>query len=105
MGTGRMGTIYLARNPDLPRNDSLKVLNTQHLNDLELRTRFVCEADAAAQLSHPNIVTVYRQSTTDDGLPWIAMEYVDGTDAEALLRQGLMTPARGAHRLGDRQSP
>jgi serine/threonine-protein kinase len=97
LGTGRMGTIYLVQNPDLPRNHSLKVLNTEHLHDRELRTRFVREADMAAQLNHPNIVTVYRRGTTDDGLLWIAMEYVDGTDAEALLRQGLVTPARAVH--------
>jgi serine/threonine-protein kinase len=89
-----MGTIYLVQNPDLSRNDSLKVLNTEHLDDVELRTRFVREADMAARLSHPNIVTVYRRGTTDDGLLWIAMEYVDGADAEALLRRGVMTPVR-----------
>lgn len=97
IATGHMGTIYLARDPDLPRYDSLKVLNTDLLPDREFRARFVREADVAAQLSHPNIVTVYRRGTTDDGLLWIAMQYVDGTDAETLLRKRLITPARAVH--------
>jgi serine/threonine protein kinase len=50
-----------------------------------------------AQLSHPNIITVYRRGATDDGLLWIAMEYVEGTDAQTMLGQGLMTPARAVH--------
>src|SRR3954454_7301087 len=97
IGNGHMGTIYLAKHPDLPRNDSLKVLNADLLNDSDFRTRFVREADMVAQLSPPNIITVYRRGATDDGLLWIAMEYVEGTAAQTVLRQGSMTPARAVH--------
>ena len=37
-------------------------------------------------LDHPNIVSIYRRGQTDDGLLWIAMQFVDGTDADAALR-------------------
>ena len=56
-----------------------------------------------AQLTHLNIVTVYRRGR-DDGLLWIAMEYVPGTDADTALQNGQMTPARGSRHRGDSQS-
>lgn len=53
--------------------------------DGDFRQRFIREADLAAALSHPNIVTVYDRGECDGQL-WIAAEYVDGTDALALMR-------------------
>ncbi len=97
LGTGRMGTVYLASSPDLPRNDALKVLNSDLSHDRDFQVRFLREADIAAQLSHPNIVTVYRRGTAGDGLLWMAMQFVDGTDAETALRMGRMTPIRAIH--------
>lgn len=97
IGTGRMGTIYLARNPDLPRDDALKVLNAELFEDPGFRDRFAQEAATAASLTHPNIVTVYRRGTTEDGIAWIAMQYVPGTDADTALRAGTMTAARAVH--------
>lgn len=101
IGTGRMGTIYLARNPDLPRDDALKVLNHELFEDSGFRERFDQEAATAAGLTHPNIVTVYRRGTTDDGIAWIAMQYVPGTDADTALRQGTMTPDRAVHIISE----
>jgi eukaryotic-like serine/threonine-protein kinase len=97
LGSGRMGSVYLVRNPDLPRYEALKVLSTDLSQDPEFRARFLREADVAAQLSHPNIVTVYRRGTTEDGELWIAMQFVDGTTADTALRQGQMTPGRAVH--------
>lgn len=96
LGEGQMGTVFLARSPDLPRYESLKVLNKQLSDDADFQARFLREANVVAQLSHPNIVTVYRRGR-DDGLLWIAMEYVSGTDADTALRNGQMTPARAVH--------
>ncbi len=96
LGQGQMGTVFLARSPDLPRYESLKVLNKQLSDDAAFETRFLREADVISQLSHPNIVTVYRRGH-DDGHLWIAMEYVPGTDADTALRYGQMTPARAVH--------
>jgi serine/threonine-protein kinase len=66
-----------------------------------MRARVSREADVGAQLSHPNIVAVYRRGSTPEGGPWIAMQYIDGTDADTALRQGLMTPARAVHIVGE----
>ena len=58
LGAGGMGTVYLARNPDLPRNEALKVLAAELSRDPDFRTRFIREADVAAALDHPNIVSI-----------------------------------------------
>ncbi|WP_378737294.1 serine/threonine-protein kinase [Nocardia brasiliensis] len=84
LGAGGMGTVYLAKHPSLPRMDALKVLSGELSNDHEFRTRFEREANLAAGLDHPNIVSVYNRGE-EDGRLWIAMQYVDGTDAAAEL--------------------
>ncbi|WP_433661755.1 protein kinase domain-containing protein [Nocardia sp. CA-128927] len=84
LGAGGMGTVYLAKHPSLPRMDALKVLSGELSNDHEFRTRFEREANLAAGLDHPNIVAVYNRGE-EDGQLWIAMQYVDGTDASAEL--------------------
>jgi serine/threonine protein kinase len=99
LGSGAMGTVYLARDPELPRGDALKVLNPELSQDAEFRARLNREADVAAALSHPNIVAVYRRGESEGQL-WIAMQLVAGTDADAALREGTMTPARAVHIIG-----
>ena len=97
LGAGGMGSVYLAAHPTLPRHDALKVLSRELSRDPDFRTRFTREADVAASLDHPQIVAVYNRGQTDDGQLWIAMQFVDGTDADAALREGTMTPARAVH--------
>ncbi len=86
IGAGGMGEVYLARHPRLPRSDALKVLPVTVTGDNEYRARFEREADIAATLWHPNIVAVHDRGEFDGQL-WIAMDYVDGTDAAELLRR------------------
>jgi serine/threonine-protein kinase len=97
LGVGGMGSVYLASHPTLPRHDALKVLSRELSRDPDFRTRFTREADVAASLDHPQVVAVYNRGQTDDGQLWIAMQFVDGTDADAALRAGAMTPARAVH--------
>lgn len=97
LGAGGMGTVYKARNPALPRSDALKVLSEGLSRDDHFRARFLREADLAATLDHPNIVTVYTRGETDDGQLWIAMQYVDGSDAEKETRAGRMPPQRAVY--------
>ncbi|MGH3561711.1 MAG: serine/threonine-protein kinase PknH/PknJ, partial [Mycobacterium sp.] len=97
LGTGGMGAVYVAANPTLPRHDALKVLSADLSRDADFRARFTREADVAAALDHPNIVSVYNRGQTEHGELWIAMQFVDGTDADAALRAGTMTPWRAVH--------
>ncbi|MFI9510969.1 serine/threonine-protein kinase [Nocardia sp. NPDC052566] len=95
LGVGGMGTVYLARNPILPRHDALKVLDSDLSTDTEFRMRFEREANLAAGLNHPNIVAVYSRGE-EDGKLWIAMQYIEGTDAAQELARGAaaMPPPR-----------
>ncbi|WP_435829000.1 serine/threonine-protein kinase [Nocardia beijingensis] len=95
LGAGGMGTVYLAKHPSLPRTDALKVLGGELSRDYEFRTRFEREANLAAGLDHPNIVSVYNRGE-EQGQLWIAMQYVDGTDAAAELARDphAMNPLR-----------
>lgn len=97
LGSGGMGTVYLARHRTLPRSDALKVLSAELSRDQEFRARFIREADLAATLNHPNIVTVHDRGETDEGQLWIAMQFVDGTDANAEIQSGGMPPERALH--------
>lgn len=85
LGSGGMGEVYLAEHPRLPRRDALKVLPGQVSADPNFRERFHREADLAASLWHPHIVGVHDRGE-HDGQLWIAMDYVDGPDADALLQ-------------------
>jgi serine/threonine-protein kinase len=86
LGSGAMGEVYLARHPRLPRNDALKVLPADISSDPGYRERFVREADLAAGLWHPNIVSVLDRGE-HEGKLWIAMAYVPGIDADELIRR------------------
>jgi serine/threonine protein kinase, bacterial len=86
IGAGGMGEVYLAQHPRLPRQDALKVLPASVSADQEYRQRFIREADIAATLWHPHIVEVHDRGEFEDQL-WIAMDYVEGTDAGAMLSE------------------
>ncbi|ORV46779.1 serine/threonine-protein kinase [Mycobacterium conspicuum] len=85
LGTGGMGSVYLATHPRLPRQDALKVLPADLTADPEFRGRFLREAELAASLSHPNIIGIHDRGE-EDGQFWISMDYVAGTDAGHFLR-------------------
>ncbi|MGV9797655.1 serine/threonine-protein kinase [Mycobacterium sp. NPDC003449] len=94
LGEGGMGTVYRVAHPTLPRSDALKVLHSDRTRADHFRVRFLREADLAAQLDHPHIVSVYDRGETQDGLLWIAMQYVAGSDADRETLKSRMTPAR-----------
>ena len=86
LGAGGMGQVFLAEHPRLPRMDALKLLDAGVTRSDDFKARFVREADMLAKLSHTNIVTPYDRGEFDGRL-WIAMEYVDGTDAAELVKE------------------
>ncbi len=85
LGSGAMGDVYLVEHPRLSRQRALKVLPVQVSADTEFRERFYREADLAATFYHPNIVGVHDRGEFDGQL-WIAMDYVEGTDAAQLMK-------------------
>ncbi|WP_328602295.1 serine/threonine-protein kinase [Nocardia terrae] len=91
LGVGGMGEVYLARDRSLPRPVALKLLGVTVARDPGVRARFQREADLAARLSHPNIVTIHDRGETEERL-WIAMEFIDGSDAGRLVRSGPVAP-------------
>ena len=86
LGSGGMADVYLAKHPRLPRRDALKVLAKGMTADAEFRERFNREADLAATLFHPHIVAVHDRGEFEGQL-WIAMDYVEGTDAARLVKE------------------
>lgn len=84
VGSGGMGEVYLAQHPRLPKKVALKLLNPAVSAEPNFRERFLREADLSAKLWHPNIVGVHDRGEFDGRL-WIAMDFVDGEDAAALL--------------------
>lgn len=86
LGSGGMGEVYLARHPRLPRQDALKIMPAALTGDAQYRGRFNREADIAASLWHPHIVGLHDRGEYEGQL-WIAMDYVDGTDAARYVRE------------------
>ncbi|GAB3220236.1 serine/threonine-protein kinase [Mycolicibacterium hippocampi] len=85
LGSGGMGEVYLVQHPRLPRQEALKILPASVSADPDYRQRFAREADIAAALWHPHIVAIHDRGE-HDGQLWIAMDYVEGTDASRLMR-------------------
>jgi serine/threonine protein kinase/Tfp pilus assembly protein PilF len=85
IGAGGMGEVYLAEDTGLNRQVALKFLSSHLCQDADCRTRFKREAQAAAKLNHPNIVTVYEVSEFNSR-PFFAMEYVEGQSLRELIK-------------------
>ena len=85
IGRGGMGEVYKARDDRMGRVVAVKVLSHGAIISDETVARFRREVRAAAQLSHPNIVTAYDADEAD-GIHFLVMEYVDGTDLASMVK-------------------
>ena len=97
IGKGAMGTVYKARDPMLDRTVALKTIGVA-ANDPDLaeyESRLYLEAKAVGALNHPNIVTVYDAGNSG-GMPYLAMEYIEGRELAALTREGRPLPIQQA---------
>ncbi len=94
-GRGAMGVVYRAKDPLLGRTVALKVITPSVTSDTaafeDFRKRFLREARAVAQLSHPGIVTVYDLGVDDDGTLYMAQEFIEGESLAAKLRRAAPT--------------
>ena len=115
LGAGGMGTVFLAEQVAVGnRRVALKVLLRKFLDDSEFLVRFHNEAASTGKIHHPNVVTIYESGQSDDGTPYIAMEYLEGQTLREMLEARGVLPvsetveilqqvARGlnaAHKLG-----
>ncbi len=85
LGRGGMGTVYEALDPSIQRKVAVKTMIQGLAESPDLRARFLREAQAAGGLRHRNIVTVYDLGE-DKGQPFIAMEFIEGTDLEKIIQ-------------------
>src|SRR5215470_11881151 len=97
MGRGAMGVVYKAKDPTIGRIVALKTmrLDTQGIDSGELLRRFQNEARAAGLLNHPNIVTIY-DAGEQNGMFYIAMEFIQGTTLQEVLEERHVLPAEEA---------
>jgi serine/threonine protein kinase len=88
VGEGAMGRIYQARHTRIAQKRvAVKVLRREYLRNPEVLARFRREAETAASISHPNVVAVYDIDRTEQGLPYLVTEYLDGIDLGQHLRR------------------
>ncbi|HEV7563265.1 MAG TPA: serine/threonine-protein kinase [Solirubrobacterales bacterium] len=94
LGRGGMGILYLAVEPGLERRVALKLIAPEATADDVFARRFDEESRIAAQVEHPNVVPIYAAGE-EDGIPFIAMRYVAGSDlGRRLAREGRLDPAQ-----------
>ena len=84
LGSGGMANVYLAQDEELGRRVAIKILDDRHARDEQFVERFRREAQNAAGLSHPNIVSIYDRGEAE-GTYYIAMEYLEGRSLKELI--------------------
>jgi len=87
IGAGGMGEVYRARDTSLKRDVAIKVLPASYSLDPDRLRRFQLEAEAAATLNHPNILSIFHIGQQDSS-PYIVTELLEGETLRARLRRG-----------------
>ncbi|MCQ4085998.1 Stk1 family PASTA domain-containing Ser/Thr kinase [Saccharibacillus sp. JS10] len=98
VGGGGMALVYKALDLLLNRYVAVKVLRQQFMHDEEFIRRFRREAQSAASLSHPNIVSIYDVGQ-DGEVQYIVMEYIEGRDLDELIKERAPLPVEEAVRI------
>jgi serine/threonine-protein kinase len=99
IGSGGMGSVYKAEQPSMNRMVAIKVLHPRFVSRDDLVARFRREARAMSQLSHPNTARVYKYGSLDDGSVYFVMDYLEGRNLAAEVRENGPMPAERAVRL------
>ena len=94
IGHGGMGSVWKARHLTMQNEVALKIMRRELSRDMSAVRRFYQEARASAQLRHPNTIRVHDFGASEEGLLYLAMEYLKGEPlADMVRRQGPLTPA------------
>jgi len=98
LGEGAMGGVYLGEHLKIGRQDAIKVLRGGLAHDKESIARFRRGARNLSQIRHPNVCTLYDYGETEDGSPFLALEFVTGeTLLDVISRERRLDPARAFH--------
>jgi eukaryotic-like serine/threonine-protein kinase len=98
IGSGGMGSVYKAEQPDMNRFVAIKVLHPKYVSRPDLVSRFRREARAMSHLSHPNTARVYMYGQLEDGACYIVMEYLEGKNLAQITRaEGMLKAARAVN--------
>ena len=87
IGEGGMGQVYLAEHVRMKRKSAIKIMRPALLHEQEALQRFTREAENASKITHPNVAAIFDFGETDDGLVYLAMEFVDGESLAATLKR------------------
>jgi serine/threonine protein kinase len=97
LAEGGCGEVYLAAHTRLPGEFAVKVLHSSLARDRDQLARFRQEAEITSTLRHPHIVQVFDFNVTDDGVPYLVMELLEGESLVALVAASPIDPRRAAH--------
>src|SRR4051812_7173516 len=86
LGAGGMGAVYVAVHEEIQRQVAIKVLRADLASDAAVARRFLNEARAANMVRHPGIVQITDTGQSEDGCPFIVMEYIEGVSLRTYLR-------------------
>ena len=97
LGHGGMGRVYLAEHVRMKRLCALKIIREDALQNTDAVLRFTREATNASKLAHTNVAAIYELGETEDGVLYLAMEFVEGESlAQLLARERPLPPRRAA---------
>ena len=97
LGEGGMGTVYLAEHVKMGRMSAIKVISKSLTQDADAIARFNREAANASRINHPNVCAIYDFGETEDGVIYLAMEFIKGESLTDLInREGALAPKRAA---------
>jgi len=99
LGAGGMGVVFQAEDPGLQRLVALKAMLPSQASSASAKERFLREARSAAALKHPHIVTIF-QVGEDRGVPYLAMEYLEGEALDGRLKREKQVPLAEVLRIG-----
>jgi len=99
LGYGGMSTVHLGRDRTLKREVAIKILHPGLADDPNARIRFEREAEAVARLRYPGILEVYDYAVSEDGEPFIVMEFVDGLHLAAFIKEHPRITPEGVARI------